>query len=102
MARHGARHAENQPRPGALAAFGGGSDNKEKILSPELAPIDRERAQVCPRQDPCGEDGRPLYERKAFDGGTTTTTARKFGASFSSSLLRSDERAARAIASFIH
>ena len=52
VTRLGARHAENLPRPGALAASGGGSDKKEKILSPELAPIGRERSQVCLRQDP--------------------------------------------------
>ena len=50
--RHGVRRAENLPRSGTLAASGGGSDNNEKILSPELAPIGREPSQVCLRQDP--------------------------------------------------
>jgi hypothetical protein len=37
--RQGAHHAENLPRPRALAASGGGSGNKEKILSPEWCPL---------------------------------------------------------------
>jgi hypothetical protein len=52
MTRRGAPCAENSPRPLAPAAFGGGSDNKEKILSPESAPTRRGQSPAGVLRDP--------------------------------------------------